>query len=260
MGKVIGFSKLPSYLASIQSTFSEEKKVTFLDTNILVSSSYELRDSHEEVTGALDLLVEQGYRLLATVNTKSEFLEFQRRVQLTESLVDLTDEFSSVKLPQSARAKISTLKGSINTAIKADQERDFIFNDFHLKKIKKEFSAGDHSGRIGWLEICDTFLAGRLQIAAQNLEDRGVEYISQHNQSQARLFHKKIDWPDAMRISERTGASFSDSMILNAFQCSHCPFIVSMDFDIGYAVLADSQLKDAVMPDRIASEYRHYHF
>lgn len=49
-------------------------------------------------------------------------------------------------------------------------------------------------------------------------------------------------------------------MILNAFQCSRFPFIVSADFDLGYAALASKILKDVVMPDRIAKKYREYHF
>ena len=259
MGRVIAFSQLPSYLASLESTIPAERRGTILDTNILITWGYELRDDHEHVTKALDALSERGYRFLATVNTKAEFLEFRRRVQLTESLLDLVDEHSKVKLPTTARAKISTLKGSLATSVGADPERDFVFNDVHLK-IKKEFSAGDHSGKVGWLEICETFLAGRLHAMDQELLDTGVEYVSQHDPSQAPLFHTKIDWPDAMDISEKSGASFSDSMIMNAFQCSHCPFIVSMDFDVGYAVLADSRMKDAVMPDRLAKEFRHYHF
>ena len=108
--------------------------------------------------------------------------------------------------------------------------------------------------------MCDLFLSGRLQELEQDLRDSGVEYVSQHEPSQTKLFHSKIDWPDAMVISEKTGVSFSDSMILNAFQCSKCPFIVSMDFDIGYAVLSDPKMKDAVIPDRIANDFRHYHF
>src|SRR5690606_34433412 len=121
-------------------------------------------------------------------------------------------------------------------------------------------SAGDHSGHQGWLEICKLFLDTRLQSVADELENRGIEYISQHEGSQKEIFHTYIDWPDAIAISEKSGVSFSDSMILNAFQCSHCPFIVSKDFDVGYAVLADHQLKDAVMPDKMAREFRHYHF
>jgi len=49
-------------------------------------------------------------------------------------------------------------------------------------------------------------------------------------------------------------------MILNAFQCSRLPFIVSTDFDIGYAVLASKGLKDVVMPDSVAKKYRDYRF
>ena len=133
-------------------------------------------------------------------------------------------------------------------------------SDVQLKKIKKEFSAGPHSGQLAWLEFCEEFLSGRLQELERDLRDSGIEYVSQNEPSQSHLFHTKIDWPEAMEISEKTGVSFSDSMILNAFQCSSCPFIVSMDFDVGYAVLADPRMKDAIMPDRIANEFRHYHF
>lgn len=260
MGRVIAFSKFSEYLKKLDTSQSAEKRFTILDTNIIITSSYEMRPEYEKVHEILDVLNERGYRLLATVNTKAEFLEFQRRLQLTEVLLDMVDEHSKYKIPTAARAKISTLKGSLSTSVGADPDRDFIFNEVHLKKIKKEFSAGPHSGRTGWLEICEYFLKGHLKEMITELEYSGIEYVSQHEPTQASLFHTKIDWPDAMTISENTGASFSDAMILNAFKCSHCPFIVSMDFDVGYAVLADPKLKDAVMPDRIVNEYRHYHF
>lgn len=260
MGRVIPFSQLPIYLKSLASKVGDAARATILDTNILITLGYEVRSEYDEVVDALDILAEEGYRFLATVNTKAEFLEFQRRVLLTEGLLDLIDEHSKIRVPTTARAKISTLKGSLSTAVKSDPERDFVFNDTHLKKIKQEFSAGDHSGQLGWLKLCDKLLSGRLRQLEGELQDTGVEYVSQHDPSQAVLFHSKIDWPDAAMISERSGVSVSDSMILNAFRCSHCPFIVSMDFDVGYSVLADHRMKDAVMPDRIAREFRHYHF
>ena len=82
----------------------------------------------------------------------------------------------------------------------------------------------------------------------------------QHHPLQKELFHSKIDWPDAKRIAETTCLGLSDAMIVNAFQCSRFPFIVSSDFDIGYAVLASKDLKDVVMPDSVARKYRDYHF
>ena len=52
----------------------------------------------------------------------------------------------------------------------------------------------------------------------------------------------------------------SDSMILNAFACSRFPFLVSTDFDIGYAALASKYLIDILMPDKIAKKYSKFHF
>jgi len=258
MGRVIAFSKLPEYLAKIEA--SSACRATILDSNILITSAYDVRDDYEDVRDLLVTLEEHGHRLLATVNTKAEYIEYRRRIILTEALLDAVDEHSELKLPSRARARISTLKGTIKTATQADPERDFVFGDAHLKRIKKEFSAGSHSGNIGWLKFCHKFLGGRLRELETDLQESGIEYISQHDSSQTDLFTQIIDWPEAMEISEKTGVSFSDAMILNAFRCSRCPFIVSRDFDIGYAVLADSRLKDAVMPDRLAREYRHYHF
>ena len=260
MGKVIPFSGLPDYLARLRRTSSQSIQATILDTNVLITSAYEVREEHGEVARMLDTLVSNEYRLLATVNTKAEFLEFQRRLLLTENLLDAVDEHSKLKVPKAARAKILSLKGTLSSTVASDPERDFVFNEPQLKKIKQEFSAGDHSGQNGWLELCDLFLAGRIQAAETELMGRGIEYVSQHEPSQKEIFDAKIDWPDAILLSEKTGASFSDSMILNAFRCSRCPFIVSQDFDVGYAVLADPKMKDAVMPDRLAAEYRHYHF
>lgn len=258
MGRVIAFSELAAYLHQLK--LGPKDRATILDSNVLITATYDVRDDYTGVQTVLSILAENGYRLLATVNTKAEYLEYQRRIILTETLLDAMDEYSKLKLPKRARAKISTLKGSLKTAVGSDPERDFVFGDVQLKKIKKEFSAGPHSGQLGWLELCAGFLSGRLKELEADLSDSGIEYISQHEPSQAHLFNTKIGWSDAIGISEKTGMSFSDSMIINAFQCSNCPFIVSMDFDVGYAVLADSSLKDAVMPDRLVAEYRHYHF
>ena len=92
------------------------------------------------------------------------------------------------------------------------------------------------------------------------MKDRGVQYISQHDELQKELFHTIIDWPGAIELSEQTSLGLADAMILNAAQCSRFPFIISSDFDIGYAALASSELKNVVVPDSVAKKYRSYHF
>jgi len=93
------------------------------------------------------------------------------------------------------------------------------------------------------------------------IADHSASYISQHEESQKPLFSKKIDWPDARSVSETSGLGLSDSMILNALNCSRFAFAISTDFALGYAVLAAAGgTKDVVMPDSKAAEYRDYHF
>lgn len=135
MGRVIPFSEIELYLNSIEKM--DPIKGTILDTNILISASYELRDLHHEVVNLWEVLQKRNYRLFATVNTRSEFLEFQRRLILTENLFDITNATSKVKISQRAKAKIQTLKGSLTTSVLADSEKDQVFNESQLKKIKK---------------------------------------------------------------------------------------------------------------------------
>ena len=258
MGRVIPFSEIESYLASVEKL--DAHKGSILDTNILISANYDVRDSHLQVIEILNILQKMNYRVFATVNTRSEYLEFQRRLVLTENLFDMVDEFSKTKLPRHAKARIQTLKGSLKTSMAADSDKDEVFNESQLKKIKKEFSAGPHSGQKSWLEICDLSLNGKLALEDQALLDRGVEYISPHDQSQIELFNTALGWPGAIEICEKTGTAFSDSMILNALTSSKLFFVVTLDFDIGYAAPSDPNMKDVVVPDRLYKEYKHYHF
>jgi len=258
LGRVVPFSELTKYLNSIEKL--DAHRGTILDTNVLISSSYELSNDSVEVSKVLDILADENYRLFATVNTRAEYLEFQRRLILTESLFDSIDEHSKIRIASRVRAKIQTLKGSLKTSVISDADRFEVFNDSQLKKIKKEFSAGPHSGQKGWLEICEAYLKDQISLADKDLSDREVEYISPNDPSQVELFNNQVGWPEAIDICEKSGAAFSDSMILNALKSSKLFFVVTLDFDIGYAALSDPNMKDVVVPDRLYKEFKNYHF
>lgn len=258
MGRVIPFSEIESYLVSLEKLGLH--KGTILDTNILISASYDMRDSHADVVELWAFLLSKNYRLFATVNTRAEFLEFQRRLILTENLLDIIDSHSKIKLSSKAKAKIQTLKGSLTTSVAADPEKDQVFNESHLKKIKKEFSAGPHSGQLNWLKLCEIYLKNQIALADKDLFDREVEYISPNDPTQTELFDKNLGWLEAINICENSGTAFNDSMILNALKSSKLPFIVTLDFDIGYAALSDPNMKDVVVPDRLYKEFKQYHF
>ena len=256
MGRVIGFAEFESYYSSLPK--ADFFPGVILDTNILISLSYEIKSNHEEVTEFFDSIDRYKLQYFATVNTKSEFLDFHRRLLATENLRDLIDPHSRWKIPSRAKAQIQVQSGQLTR--REQQGGDPIFTDTQIKMIKAAFSAGQHSGQMGWLALCERILANRLQEIEQLLLEYDVTYLSQHEEEQAGLFRAPIEWRSAQKISERTCLGLSDAMILNAFHCSRFPFIISSDFDIGYAVLASSELKDVIVPDSVAKKYRDYHF
>ena len=71
---------------------------------------------------------------------------------------------------------------------------------------------------------------------------------------------RSLGWAEAIGICEKTGIAFSDSTTLNALKASKLFFIVTLDFDIGYAALSDPNMKEVVVPDRLFNDYRHFHF
>ena len=256
MGRVIAYSEFESYLRGLEKLHLT--RGTILDTNILISLTYEVKSDHDEIVAFVDKLIGQDFRLFTTVNTKSEFLDFHRRLIMTEHLIDMVGPDSSWKISKAALAQIQSQLGQLRRSEK--QGGDPVFSDRQLKKIKSAFSAGAHSGQQGWIKLCEILLKNRLDESEAALTDFGIGYISQHEPLQEELFSEKIDWPNAKRISEQTCVGLADSMILNAFSCSRFPFLISADFDIGYAALASRDLRDIVMPDKVAKKYREFHF
>jgi hypothetical protein len=107
MGRVVSFSEFDSYFARIRQA---PNFVTgaILDTNILISLTYEVKANHDEVVQFFDDHLtperDRGFRFFSTVSTRSEFLDFNRRLIMTERLRDVADEKSTLKIP--ARAKM----------------------------------------------------------------------------------------------------------------------------------------------------------
>lgn len=257
MGSAIPFSQSKKFVQSLCSDDHTARAI--LDTNILIAGTYEINKDHDEVSVLLDSLTKLGVEFYATVNTRAEFMEFHRRLMLTEILLDLVDEHSNAKISKAARAEIKAAYASAKSKQARDGD-DPIFNDKQLKTIKAEFSAGSHSGHLGWLNLCEISLKGYISQIDATLVDRGIKYLSPNNPKQAHLFTRPLDWPVAAAIVEKTGLAISDSMIMNALNSSVCDFAISLDFDFGFAALADVKSKSVVMPDRIEREYRHYHF
>lgn len=259
MGQVVPFSEIENYIQAIKKLQGRVR--TILDTNVLASLTYEVKSNHEAVVDLIFRLEKMDVDFYTTVNTKQEFIDFHRRLLLTENLLDIADPHSKAKIPHDVKQEVRKAHANIMSRQKTHGS-DPIFNDTQIKNIKRNFSAANHSGQLGWLKFCEIYLKPQLLEIEQVLEDRGIVYLSSNGPNQVGYFTgTPLRWSDAIEISCLTGISMTDAMILNCLRSSVCQFVVSTDFDLGFAVLADASLnKDVVMPDKDFKEFRHFHF
>jgi hypothetical protein len=65
------------------------------------------------------------------------------------------------------------------------------------------------------------------------------------------LFRKELHWNSMYRFAEEGALGSQDAMILNLFDSTILPFIVTMDFDLAYGTLQSTQDKTALIPDNL---------
>ena len=123
MGKVVAFSETVSYFERLDE--SNFVRGTVLDTNILISLTYEIKSDYEEVVEFVDKLLDENFKLFTTVNTKSEFLDFHRRLFITEHLRDMVAPDSTWKISKAARAQIQSQSGQLRRNEKARRRSCF---------------------------------------------------------------------------------------------------------------------------------------
>ena len=154
MGRVIAFSEFTAYYEPLRGR-AEFARGTIIDTNILIALTYEVNSNNEDSVrffeSALAPELDRGFRLFTTVNTRSEYLDFYRRLIMTENLRDIVDEKLSWKPPAKARTQIQYQSGILKR--REQQGGDPVFNDTQIKGIKSAFSAGRHSGHEGWISL-----------------------------------------------------------------------------------------------------------
>ncbi len=252
MGRVVRFSEFEDYYTGLQ---GQEGSMpgTILDANVIIALNCSLEKFHQRI---LDFFDNQIYfkdiSCFTTVNTTSEFLEFQRRFLITKGLKTIDESLSTE--PSNRQEKIIRRCSEQLKKRENDGQVNPIFYDSEIKNIRKAFCSSGKKGLDMWRSLCDIFLRPKLYEEYENLKELNIKYLSSYKDEQKHLFSQKILWESAIEISTTTCIGFSDAMILNALQASKFQFSISLDSDIAYAVLSDPSLKDVVMPDDLISE------
>lgn len=253
MGRVVRFSEFDEYLFNLKQN-GIKAEGTILDANVIITLSYSPKKFHTRTYEFIKNKIQKNeIALYTTVNTTQEYLEFYRRLLLTEGLRTAIHPSSELDLPNKKKQAIRA-QSSILHNREMHQGADPIFNDREIKKIRESFLNSGNAGMELWKALCNVYLRKPLEVEYKSLEKLKITYLSMYNVDQKDIFDKKITWENAISICSDIGAGFSDSMILNVLQCTTLPFAISLDSDLAYSVMANPHSKDVLIPDEIAEK------
>lgn len=245
MGRVVPFSEIDLVLKTITKPVG-----CIVDTQLLVAGVYGPHPFNEEAEFIYEKLIEYELPIFSTVTTRHEFIDVSRRIKMSEAAADMCLAKTKWRLTEATKAELRRIKFRLDERAK-DQEAP-ILNDREIKILKKLFSPITRCGKDGWLELCKEFFEGKFTSEWHNLsENLNINYMDMQDPEIQILFHDRMTWDKMCRISEFSCLGSSDSMILNALNCSKLDFLVSADFDIAYAAMVGSTDKTVFVPDSL---------
>ncbi|MCB0342068.1 MAG: hypothetical protein H6626_13115 [Pseudobdellovibrionaceae bacterium] len=240
MSDIRPFSSLEAHLEQ-----STEPQRCVVDTQLLIASLYDPSAFYEDVVELTAILGRYGVKVYSNVNIRAEFLDIQRRIFLTEHLMDLLED-QNVKLSRSAR---SFLQSNIKAWLNRQDEGQKILSDRKLKESRDVFPLVPHSGHIGWVQFCEYALANLEESWGLLEETYSLEYISLREEDKSPLVAGEVTWGNMIQISKKVGISTHDAMILNLFFNCEVEFLISADADVCFGGLVSRSTKPIFAPD-----------
>jgi hypothetical protein len=220
------------------------------DTSFLISVTDQEHVHFEDARFLFEKLVEYRIPIYVSVSARSEYIDFMRRLVVTESLMDMLAPSSKWKISSAVREVLRSQKGWIDNQARSDAPP--YLTDARIKLCKQSFLPKNHSGQIGWVEFCREYLSGRLHSAwSEIVEAMGLNYVDMRSTDSVELFQKPLQWEAMYRLAEESALGSQDAMILNLLDSSVFPFVVTMDFDLAYGVMLSTKDKSALVPDNL---------
>lgn len=155
MGRAVPFSEVDDFFKSV-----DPSQGCLADTNFLIAVSDKDHHFYDDAQFLFEKLVEYKVPIYVTVTVRSEFIDFYRRVKITEALMDMLAPLSKWKISSSVREVLKSQRGWLDNQTSDDQLP--YLTDQRIKKCKQAFLPKTQSGQIGWIELCKEFLSGRL--------------------------------------------------------------------------------------------------
>ncbi len=254
MATILPFSEISNHL----SVKPDQRKV-LIDTCALIAYSHGASEFSDETEELFIKLRQNSFTAFTNVNIRSEFLDYQRRLIVTEALTNIA---SQVKGLNSFSAIQKRLKSHIALVHKrASEGKPLVLNDSEIKRFKKLLSI-NYSGIPNiWLKFCDNNLKDSLQRTFDLLEKvMKLKYLSVRKGEKSPEVNGDVSWERMIELSETSALGVNDSMILNMFESTSIPYLVTTDFDVVYSGAISNNTQIIFCPNRIYQDYKENYF
>jgi predicted nucleic acid-binding protein len=249
LATILPFSTLADNISS-----KSDYKKALLDTCALISFSHDTNEFHDETLALFAILKRAGVKIFSNVNIRSEFIDYQRRIIVTEALTAIGGQvkgiFKNTDLAKRIKAHVA------NVHKRAESGNPLVLNDSNIKQFKKLISISHGGIKNIWLNFCANNLAGRLEQTFDIVQDvLKLSYLSMRKGAMSPEVISEVTWDNMYSISEKTGLGVDDSMILNMFNSTDIPILVTTDFDLVYASAIEQDTKLVFCPNRIYADF-----
>lgn len=245
MGRPIPFSDADFSVSAV----APYRRACLVDTNFLIALAYEPHKFHEEAQGFFEILGREKVAVYISLSTRSEFLDFERRVIVTEQMLGMLADNSTWKITRETRQKLHAQKTWVDQ--QAGRSDLPVLTDGRIKEVKKLFSPMKASGHDGWLDFCNYYLTGLLDRWEKAADAWGLNYVGTRETENSDLFQKKVRWENLYTLSAKTCLGSFDAMLLNMFLSSNFRWMVSLDYDLAYGMMAESDSRSVLIPDSL---------
>ena len=252
MAKILPFSSIEAHLS--EDHFS--KKV-FFDTNIFISFFHDTDLFHDDTLPVFKILKNKNFKIYTNVTTRNEFVDYQRRLIITESLADILSTIKELNEKSDIARKLKSHKTKVYR--KATQNNPLVISDRDIKDFKKMLSIPSKGIGNIWMKFCEENLSSHFKDAFNLLRDEigmDIHYLSTRAEDRSTEINKELKWNDMYEIMETSGLSVNDAMILNIFQCSNIPYLLTTDFDLVYAASILPIEKYIFCPESMFIDYK----
>ncbi|MCO5143905.1 MAG: hypothetical protein M9962_12510 [Oligoflexia bacterium] len=199
-----------------------------VDTNIVFAASFPLDTNNEWSEQIFEILHRLEIPIYTNQNVRSEFIDLNRRVLVPEGLVDFYEDFSQ-DLSGEIESKLKSLK--TRKAKATAENRTFKFSDNEIKEYMQLFEQETHSSqKNAWYYFCKSYLYNYIEhVWEEAVSNLQLNFLGTREIDLNNFFNRPPSWEKMVKIVGLSGIGSSDAMIINLFQESKIPLIITAD-------------------------------